>query len=177
MIDRDPSHLHPLVREAVRQVLHACAQAGHQFAMFEGYRSPERQAELYALGRTVSGRIVTYAGPGASMHQYGLAADIVGFVDGRWTWDMPPEAWAHLHAFGKTYGLRPLSFERPHLEWPWPLAELQGGHFPPDGDQSWRDAIRPPVRAIAVAPKFEALSEADRLNQTQLDRMKGDGSA
>lgn len=175
MIDRDPAHLHPLVREAVEKTIGACEKAGHSFRLFEGYRSPERQDQLYALGRTVSGRIVTYARGGASMHQYGLAADVVGYVDGQWTWEMPAEAWAHLHAFGKTYGLQPLKFEMPHLQWPWPLAAAQAGHYPDAGDQSWRDAVRPGVRVVAVAAKPEVLSEADRLNQEQLDRARRDG--
>lgn len=40
----------------------------------EGYRSPERQAELYAQGRTKPGKIVTNTRE--SLHQYGYAADI-----------------------------------------------------------------------------------------------------
>ena len=169
MIDRDPMHLHPLVREAVEKTIAACGKAGHSFRLFEGFRSEARQEQLYALGRTVTGRIVTYARGGASMHQYGLAADIVGWVDG-WTWEMPEAAWAHLHAFGKTYGLQPLQFEKPHLQWVWPLAAAQAGHYPDQGDQSWRDAVRPGPKVVAVAPKPEMLSAADKLNQEQLDR-------
>lgn len=42
----------------------------------EGYRSQERQAQLYAQGRTAPGPIVTNAKPGQSIHNYGMAADI-----------------------------------------------------------------------------------------------------
>ncbi|MDP9763837.1 phage tail tape measure protein [Deinococcus enclensis] len=42
----------------------------------EGYRSQERQAQLYAQGRTAPGPVVTNAKPGQSIHNYGMAADI-----------------------------------------------------------------------------------------------------
>jgi len=43
---------------------------GYEMVMLEGYRSPERQAALAAMGQTV-----TQAAPGQSYHQHGLAAD------------------------------------------------------------------------------------------------------
>lgn len=45
-------------------------QHGYEMVLLEGYRSPERQAQLTSLG---SG--VTQAGPGRSYHQHGLAVD------------------------------------------------------------------------------------------------------
>lgn len=176
MIDRDLLHLHPLVRDAVRQTLSACEQANLPFKVFEGYRSPDRQAALYAQGRTAPGKIVTYARPGESFHQYGLAVDIVGFVNGQWTWDLPQLAWTHMQAFGRKFGLRTLSFEAPHLEWPWTLANLRAGIFPPGGDISWQTVVHPGHPVAPVAPKPEvtpALSDADRLNQAELDRVRG----
>lgn len=176
MIDRDPQHLHPLVREAARKTLEACERAGLPFRLFEGYRSPERQTALYAQGRTTPGRIVTYARAGESLHNYGLAVDIVGFVGGAWTWDLPQQSWVHMQAFGKTYGLRGLSFEMPHLEWPVNIAELRAGVFPAGGDATWQAVVRVPATAAPVAPKPEvtpALSDADRLNQAELDRVRG----
>jgi peptidoglycan L-alanyl-D-glutamate endopeptidase CwlK len=53
-------------------------QHGIEMALVEGYRSPERQAQLAALGPHV-----TQAGAFASYHQYGLAADCAFFRDGR----------------------------------------------------------------------------------------------
>ncbi|MFT3717272.1 M15 family metallopeptidase [Pseudorhodoferax sp.] len=61
---------------AVYQVMRD--QHGYEMVLLEGYRSPERQAELAALGPTV-----TYATAGASYHQYGLAADSAFIIDGR----------------------------------------------------------------------------------------------
>lgn len=40
-------------------------------------RTFSEQADLYAIGRTKPGKRVTQAGPGLSMHNYGLAVDIV----------------------------------------------------------------------------------------------------
>ena len=45
-------------------------QHGYEMALIEGYRSPERQAQLAAAGPQV-----TQAGAFESYHQYGLAAD------------------------------------------------------------------------------------------------------
>jgi peptidoglycan LD-endopeptidase CwlK len=53
-------------------------QHGLEMVLLEGYRSPERQAELAALGPQV-----THAGAGESYHQYGLAADSAFLVNGR----------------------------------------------------------------------------------------------
>lgn len=50
----------------------------YEMVLIEGYRSPERQAALAALGPTV-----THAGAGRSYHQHGLAADCAFLIDGR----------------------------------------------------------------------------------------------
>ncbi len=51
---------------------------GYEMVLIEGYRSPQRQASLAALGPTV-----TRAGPFESYHQFGLAADCAFLRDGR----------------------------------------------------------------------------------------------
>lgn len=51
---------------------------GYELVLLEGYRSPERQAALRALGPTV-----TQAGANESYHQYGLAADVAFLREGR----------------------------------------------------------------------------------------------
>jgi len=51
---------------------------GYDMVILEGYRSPERQAALAALGPSV-----TQAGPGMSYHQHGLAADSAFLRDGQ----------------------------------------------------------------------------------------------
>lgn len=51
---------------------------GYEMVLLEGYRSPERQAQLAALGPHV-----TRAGAYESYHQFGLAADVAFRRDGR----------------------------------------------------------------------------------------------
>jgi peptidoglycan L-alanyl-D-glutamate endopeptidase CwlK len=53
-------------------------QHGYEMVLLEGYRSPERQAQLAALGTQV-----TQAGPGRSYHQHGLAVDSAFLRNGR----------------------------------------------------------------------------------------------
>ncbi|KAF1022025.1 MAG: Peptidoglycan L-alanyl-D-glutamate endopeptidase CwlK [Paracidovorax wautersii] len=53
-------------------------QHGYDMALLEGYRSPERQAKLAALGDAV-----TRADANRSYHQYGLAADNAFLRDGK----------------------------------------------------------------------------------------------
>lgn len=51
---------------------------GYEMALLEGYRSPERQAKLAAMGSHV-----TQAGAYHSYHQFGLAADSAFYRDGK----------------------------------------------------------------------------------------------
>lgn len=51
---------------------------GYEMALLEGYRSPERQARLAAMGSHV-----TQAGAYHSYHQFGLAADSAFYRDGK----------------------------------------------------------------------------------------------
>lgn len=55
---------------------------GIEMALVEGYRSPERQAELARAGKA------TRASAGMSCHQYGMAVDSAPLRNGRLQWDM-----------------------------------------------------------------------------------------
>jgi peptidoglycan L-alanyl-D-glutamate endopeptidase CwlK len=57
-------------------------QHGYEMVLIEGYRSPERQAELMAGGKA------TRAGAWQSCHQYGLAIDAAPIRNGKLQWDM-----------------------------------------------------------------------------------------
>lgn len=76
----------------------------------EGFRSNERQAQLYAQGRTTPGQIVTHAKPGESLHNHGLAGD-VWWKDpksGKVLGEHDPRAqaaWKALGAMAEQYGL------------------------------------------------------------------------
>lgn len=68
--------LHERFQMAARYALQVFDEAGLEPIVTEGVRSPERQAQLYAQGRTSPGQIVTNARPWESAHQYGLAIDV-----------------------------------------------------------------------------------------------------
>lgn len=82
---------HPeLILRVIRLVKFAYVD-GMAFAAFQGERTWEQQAALYAQGRTAPGKIVTKAGPGDSGHNYGLAVDLVEDGDPdmagiQWSW-------------------------------------------------------------------------------------------
>lgn len=160
--DRDMAKLHPQMRSAVAAVLQQCQAEGLPFRVFEANRSPERQTWLYAQGRTRSGAIVTKARAWESFHQYGLAVDFVLFENGQWSWDdKGPRAahWKRLPQLIAAAGLRSLSWEAPHAEWPTALDALQAGQWPEGGDSGWHDTLeaaadRWRMRGLSGAPEL-----------------------
>ena len=83
--------LHPKVRAEVTKIVNECnaALTGRaQVRIAQGLRTDKEQAALYAIGRTVKGSKVTNAKAGQSIHNYGLAVDIVLIIDGKTaSWD------------------------------------------------------------------------------------------
>ena len=64
--------------QSVLQVFLRLQERGYAFALLEGYRSPERQDQLAAMGGHV-----TNARAFPSRHQYGLSVDIAPMKEGR----------------------------------------------------------------------------------------------
>lgn len=155
--DNDPRHLHDLVREMSAEVNRRLEAAGIPLADYEGFRTPQRQAVLYARGRIPGhgelGKTATRAKAWRSFHQYGLAVDKVFRVDGKWTWNEPERGmWDQYHLIARAVGLRPLSFERPHIELPGlDLRDLVAGRFPPDGGLAWEVAMYDSIMAWGQA--------------------------
>ena len=121
------------------------------------FRFPERQADLFAQGRTKPGKIVTYAQPWYSYHQYGLAVDFVLFEKGEWSWSdstaEKKEWWKRLHELGKEYGLSPLDFETPHLQIAGTSSNaLSQGHFPDGGDDQWAEHLTAVIKGWGGSP-------------------------
>lgn len=116
----DMDLLRPNFRAALERLEDGLEAAGSPLRVFETVRSPARQEELYQRGRDPKaddfGRTVTRARAYQSAHQHGLAADLVGWVDGKWTWDLPDKEWRLLGTLAKREGLEQLDIEQPHVQ-------------------------------------------------------------
>ncbi|QQK76981.1 M15 family metallopeptidase [Salicibibacter cibarius] len=81
--------LHPYVKKQKDELIERAEAIGINVVITEGYRSHERQDDLYAQGRAESGDIVTNAEAGESYHNYGLAIDFaIENGDGEIIWDI-----------------------------------------------------------------------------------------
>jgi peptidoglycan L-alanyl-D-glutamate endopeptidase CwlK len=169
----DLAPLHPVMRNAISRLLEALQSEGLPFRVFEAYRGPLRQDWLYRQGRSRPGSIVTYAQAWDSYHQYGLAADVVLWINNSWNWStegVNAARWERLHTLGKTMGLEPLRFETPHLQIAGlSIRDLRAGKFPDCGHDPWRDNLegaiiswlgKPPAPPIAsLRPALPAESQ------------------
>lgn len=75
--NRDWSRLDDDFAQTLLHLFRTMAEKGYPMVLIEGYRSPERQAQLQAGSNTV-----TNAGAWQSYHQFGLAADCAFFRAG-----------------------------------------------------------------------------------------------
>lgn len=112
----DVALLHPTIRAQVERMLRDLdamfvqGRTPYRFEIFETWRSPRRQFELFQLG-------VTKAMPWRSAHQFGLAVDVVPKVDGKWSWEVPSTVWSDLRAAALRVNLDcPISWDRAHVE-------------------------------------------------------------
>lgn len=96
--------LKPSVAAAASQFVQEAFRRGIRLRVTSGFRSMAEQQALYDQGRTEPGDIVTYAKPGQSLHNHGLAFDVVELSpDNRVAyWDNP--RWQEIGALGKSYG-------------------------------------------------------------------------
>jgi len=140
----DQAQLHPQFRQALGALLDKLAAENRPFKVFEAFRTPERQRWLYEQGRGRPGSIVTNAKPWESFHQYGLAVDLVLFVNGQWTWSSAGDLGAHwkrLPELAKDAGLRTLTWEAPHVELPVALRDAAGPALLASADETWADTL------------------------------------
>lgn len=102
--------------------IRTCLDEGLLPYVYEGFRTNERQQELYEQGRTKPGKIVTWARPGQSFHNYGLAVDWVPLELHKKAEGMYEAMWEAEHLYKKgqelasSFNMRPISKENPHLE-------------------------------------------------------------
>jgi len=136
-IYRDPLLLHPKVRGAyvaLSKELILAYETGltkTRFELFEGYRSFERQNDLFAVG-------TTKARGGQSAHNFGLACDFVPLLNNggnntEWSWSERHD-WAFLAKVAaeagfenQTAGLR---WDKPHVQVPgWRATAARSGSW------------------------------------------------
>lgn len=111
----------PIVKIRSEAFILACSLDGIQLLVTSTYRDNESQAELYAIGRTKPGKIVTNAKPGFSFHQHKCAFDVVPVFNGKCLWD-DEELWERIGKIGEDHGLewagRWMNFpEKPHFQY------------------------------------------------------------
>mgnify|MGYP000113432220 CR=1 FL=1 len=108
-------------KEKVIEWLRLMKQAGINPYIYEGYRTPERQDELYRQGRTTKGPKITNAAAWQSYHQYRFAFDWVPLRKLEKP-DMYEANWDNEKAYktgqkvAEPLGLKWISWETPHLQ-------------------------------------------------------------
>jgi peptidoglycan L-alanyl-D-glutamate endopeptidase CwlK len=107
--------LQPDFKEKVIRWYEECKEEGLKILVYCGYRSNEDQEKLYKQGRSVKGNKLTNARAGQSFHNYGRAIDFVPVKNGESSWD-DTASYIKAQRIGKEFGLRPISWELPHLE-------------------------------------------------------------
>lgn len=149
--DGNIDRLHPAIRDKVRKIRDQLHKEKIPFEVLEAFRTPERQANLYAKGRTKPGAKVTWVGPWRSIHQYGLAVDFVLKIDGKWSWDdqgAEAKYWTRMHELAKENGMTPIYnskgqlIEKPHIQMIGvKSSDLHKGHYPDGGDAVWAEHL------------------------------------
>ena len=162
MASRNLNDLQPHVREKAQLMLEASREVGFGLLIYCTLRDENEQARLYRRGRTLKQiqakadelltqwhrpdlatllmevgpqkgkRIVTNAGPGQSMHNYGLALDGCPTLEGKPIWDEDDPLWETYGEMGVTAGFEWAGHWRSFKEFP----HLQAP------DINWRDLIR-----------------------------------
>ncbi len=105
---RDTKDLIEIVRKMADNMIADCKRHGIDIIITSTYRDNESQNALYAQGRTTTGKIVTNAKAGQSMHNYKCAFDVVPVRNGKPVWGTSGEdgkLWAQVGAIGEACGL------------------------------------------------------------------------
>lgn len=116
------AEVNPQLANRIRAMAADLRAQGINVMVVSGYRSFAEQDALYAQGRTKPGNIVTNARGGQSLHNYGLAVDVVPIgANGQPDWNVPNSTWQKIGAAGKRQGMEWggdwTSFvDRPHFQ-------------------------------------------------------------
>lgn len=119
--------LHPFLRQEVIQIFEEIEKNGVIIRCVYGTRTFQEQNNLYQQGRTIPGNIVTWATPGFSFHQYGLAVDCCLLRNGdMWSTKVDDDAdgisdWIEMVTTFEKYGW--------NSGYRWPKPKFDGPHF------------------------------------------------
>lgn len=129
MASRNLEDLHEYLRPIVKRFTELARQREIDVLIYCTWRSHEEQNNLYEIGRSRPGRIVTNARAGQSAHNFmvdgkpaALAFDCVPLVAGKPQWEPSCSLWQKLGDIGESLGLdwygKPASRFRefPHFE-------------------------------------------------------------
>lgn len=112
MASRSLDDLRKDVRDMAVKHIALCKDDGFDLLVYCTYRPDEEQDELYAMGRTTKGKIVTNARAGQSKHNNkvngkpaSLAYDAVPVIGGKPQWDNKV-LYARAGALGESVGLK-----------------------------------------------------------------------
>jgi len=110
MSSRSLDYLDQYTKEAAMKHIELCAKDGVDLLIYCTRRDNKEQDELYAIGRTKPGKIVTNARAGDSAHnpnEKGKASayDCCPTIHGKPIWDTKNPAWAIVGKNGEEAGL------------------------------------------------------------------------
>jgi peptidoglycan L-alanyl-D-glutamate endopeptidase CwlK len=96
--------LHPKIKQSVEDFINDADKQGIKLRITAtgALRSLKTQEDLYAIGRTKPGIIITSSVPGTSYHNYGLAVDVVEIKNGEALWTNPN--WDKIGKIGEKHG-------------------------------------------------------------------------
>jgi peptidoglycan LD-endopeptidase CwlK len=128
-MSRSLDALHPVFLPLAETFLIGLKAAGMDILVTSTLRSLDEQAALYAQGRTAPGKVVTWAEPGSSAHNYGLAMDAYPLLHGKLCTAGPEgdqvsdPIWQRYGAIARECGLEwggdwPTKAEGPHVQMP-----------------------------------------------------------
>ena len=127
--------LKPKVEKMLGVFLNKCSKAGIQLIVTQGYRSIKEQNDLYAIGRTKPGKIVTNAKGGQSMHNFGVAFDVCFLVNKQASYN---GNWQSIAKIAKSIGLEwggdwKGFVDKPHFQYTagYSLADFQKNRIDP----------------------------------------------
>ncbi|MCL2461031.1 MAG: M15 family metallopeptidase [Defluviitaleaceae bacterium] len=168
---RDITQLSPVMQRGAAEFLKRCQAAGLPVLITETYRTPERQKELYAQGRTAPGAVVTWTT--TSPHMYRCAFDICRNIKGQ-EWDDSDNFYAKCGAIwqgmGGVWGGSWTPQDKPHMEftdgkqYSWFAA---GNKLPDTTRMKWETAESPALtkddvtKAIAVLVQRGIIASPD----------------